>query len=88
MGILDRFRKNSTSAAPAIEVACPHTALMGRWDSVDDMGKEEKITAFVCDACHQSFTPEEGRALRVSTADRLHTEDIERARLRAERDAG
>jgi hypothetical protein len=81
-------RKPAATAGPLAEVECPHTALMGRWDSVDDMGKEDKITTFVCDACHQSFTPEEGRALRLSTADRLHTEDIERARLRAERDAG
>lgn len=94
MGIFDKlFGGKPKVAAPAkstseLQAECPHIALMGRWDSAADMGKDDKVTAFICDACHTSFSPEEGRRLRVTTADRLNTEDIERLRLRAERAAG
>lgn len=91
MGIFDKFFGGKTKvAAPAkssaeLQAECPHIALMGRWDAAGDMGKDDKVTAFICDACHTTFSPEEGRRLRVTTADRLKTEDIERLRLRAER---
>jgi hypothetical protein len=39
--------------------ACPHPAVVPRWDSVEDMGKLDKATSFVCTACDQAFTPEE-----------------------------
>ena len=43
---------------------CSHAVLVARWDSVEDMGKEEKATRFMCEACHQEFTPEEAREIR------------------------
>ena len=52
-------------------VECPHTTLTARWDSVHDMGIEEKAIAFVCAACRETFTAEEGRALRETEAERL-----------------
>ena len=95
MGILDRFfGGKSKASAPAqtqggMQAECSHLALMGRWDSVTDMGQEDKITEFICDSCHMSFTPEEGRQLRETTSARLNTDEIERARQRVEaRDAG
>ena len=54
--------KESTPKADAIEVPpCPHTALVPRWDSVDDMGKEDRATSYFCQGCEQTFTPEEAR---------------------------
>ena len=92
MGMFDRLfgRKSNIVVAPTktpaeIQAACPHASLMGRWGSADDMGKEDKISEFVCDACHASFTPEVGRELRATMAERLHVEDVERARVRAEK---
>jgi hypothetical protein len=75
MGLLDKlFGKDNKSEqqerAPEAATAvmepppCLHLTLTPRWDSVDDMGKEELATAFVCEACHESFTPEQARALR------------------------
>jgi hypothetical protein len=41
--------------------ACPHTALVPRWDSLEDMGKEDKATSYFCQGCEKTFTPEEAR---------------------------
>lgn len=73
MGILGKlFGRDSgesggaTATAPQEELSteCPHTTLLGRWDAVDDMGKPEKATMWVCDACQTEFSPEEGERLR------------------------
>jgi hypothetical protein len=48
--------------APAVE--CPHISLVARWDSIEDMGHEDRATSFVCEACGASFSPEAGRKLR------------------------
>jgi len=92
MGIFDRLfgRKSSSVIAPVktreeIQAGCAHAALMGRWNSAEDMGKDDKVSEFVCDACQASFTPEAGRQLRATTAARMHVEDVERARQRAEK---
>lgn len=67
MGICDKFlgRKASvveaTKSVGETQAGCPHVALMGRWDSAADMGKEDNVTAFPCDACHKSFSPDDGR---------------------------
>ena len=53
---------------------CPHTTLISRWDSVADMGKEDKVTTYTCDGCQQSFTAAEGRALRETEAARVQRE--------------
>jgi hypothetical protein len=72
------IKEEAAPSPPAEPIACPHAALTPRWDSVDDMGKEDLATAFVCDACHESFTPEEARLLRESVAERLvgHAESL------------
>jgi hypothetical protein len=40
---------------------CPHTALVPRWDSIEDMGKEEKATSYFCQGCERTFTVEEAQ---------------------------
>ena len=64
--------KASENAAEAVEAPpCPHTALTARWDSVQDMGKDEKATSFLCTACNEEFTPEQATELRATEAERL-----------------
>ncbi|MGH2585721.1 MAG: hypothetical protein ACRDJE_12480 [Dehalococcoidia bacterium] len=53
---------------------CLHTSLTPSWDSVADMGQEDKVTGYACQACGQTFTPAEGRALRHSEANRVQSE--------------
>jgi len=43
--------------------SCAHQRLAPRWDRAEDMGKSDLATSFVCEKCHQSLAPDEGRAL-------------------------
>ena len=49
--------KEKTTAPPT--PSCPHTALVARWDSVEDMGKQDRASSFFCTACETVFSPEE-----------------------------
>ena len=74
MGLLTKLlhREDAPEATAATEApVCVHTILLPRWESVDDMGHEEKATGFHCDTCGQDFTPEEAARLRASEGDRL-----------------
>jgi hypothetical protein len=50
---------------------CPHSVLSPRWDSAADLGNKDKATAFVCEACGETFSPEEARLLRETEVERL-----------------
>lgn len=52
---------------------CLHAALVPRWESVADMGHEERATSFRCDACGSTFTPAEAQALRRTEAERIRS---------------
>jgi streptomycin 6-kinase len=73
--------KKQDTAVAEIAVACPHTVLVPRWDSVQDMGREDKATRFMCEACHEMFSPEEAEALRNSVSERMSAslEEIQKA---------
>ncbi len=71
--LLGQRQRRETSAAPD-EPVCPHTTLTARWDSVADMGNDEKATSYTCQSCHQSFTAAEGHALRATEAERVRQE--------------
>jgi hypothetical protein len=78
MGFLNKLFGKGESATmespPEVTTTCLHTSLTGRWDSVEDMGHEDKVTGWSCQSCGQNFTPAEGRALRRSEADRVKSE--------------
>ena len=57
---------------------CPHAAVTPRWDSGEDMGKTELVSAYVCEACGARFSREEGETLGASAADRLRVREDER----------
>ena len=68
-------QRRGRAAAPTTETPpCPHTALTARWDSVADMGNDEKATGYTCQSCNQSFTGAEGRALRATEGERVRQE--------------
>jgi transposase-like protein len=73
MGIISRlFGKSKATAEPA-DVPCPHITLTPRWDNIADMGNEDAVTSYTCEGCHQTFSAEEGRALRRTEAERLQS---------------
>lgn len=60
------------------EAECPHVALIPHWNSADDLGKVEKTSHYVCQACNTSFSREEGERLKAEETERLRMADIER----------
>ena len=78
MGLLSKiFGKKQEAAADVTPVDCPHSVLVARWDSVQDMGIEEKATRYMCEACREMFEPEEATRLRDTLAERLAAEALE-----------
>ena len=69
MGLFGRKRDQQTLTQE--KPPCLHIALTARWDSVEDMGNEDKATAFVCATCNAEFTPTEAREVRMTQADQL-----------------
>lgn len=64
MGLFRKFFGGGKAKPEAsIEIPpCPHTAIVPRWANADDMGKQDKVTGYYCQACGASFTPEEMKA--------------------------
>ena len=75
MSMLNRFfHRDEPASSPKQEAGaatCPHTALLPHWDSVSDMGHEDRATSFSCDSCGATFSPAEAKSLRASEAERL-----------------
>lgn len=65
MSVLTKLFGRSDHDTAMDDVACPHKALVPRWDSVDDMGKIDRATGFHCEACGSDFSGDEGRRLSV-----------------------
>lgn len=55
---------------------CPHVALVTHWDNLDDIGKPDRVSRYICQACNAEFSGEEGQ--------RLLAEEAQRVRLLAE----
>ena len=68
------FRKSSPAETAAVEEdapECMHVALSPRWDNLDDMGHDDRISSYVCQSCSAEFTPAEERLLRATEAERI-----------------
>jgi hypothetical protein len=74
MGLLSKLMGRPEMAEPEAEPApanCTHLVLVPRWDSVDDIGHEDRATSFRCEACGSEFSPAEARSLQSSEGERL-----------------
>ena len=75
-------RASGTTAAvarPTVqEAGCPHTALAPHWESAADIGKPDKVTAYMCDGCRQQFPRDEGERMVADIAARLRVADATR----------
>lgn len=74
MGFLGKLfggGKKQQAAVAEIAVECPHSVLVARWDSVQDMGHEDKATRYMCETCHEEFTPDKARQLRETMSERV-----------------
>jgi hypothetical protein len=71
-------RAEESSLAPeerptsaAVRRDCPHSALVPRWADAADLGKQDRISAYLCEACNTTLSPEEGRLAMAREAERL-----------------
>jgi len=60
------FSKRSKEPETMEMPPCPHTVLLTRWDSIDDIGHEDRATYYICEACQEKFSPEEAKLIRES----------------------
>ena len=73
-------KKQPAATATLPQIECPHAVLVPRWDSIEDMGKEDKATRFMCESCHEEFSPEQAKGLREGISAKLiGQEEAERA---------
>jgi transposase-like protein len=82
MGILDRLlgrkQERPEGEAEVSEPACPHAVVVPHWDSADDMGKPDRVSSYACEACHATFSREEGERLDAAQAERVRKLEAER----------
>jgi hypothetical protein len=71
MGLLAKLMKRETSAEDAQSETCSHLMLTSRWDSLDDIGHEDRATSFHCESCDRFFSLEETQELRRKEAERI-----------------
>lgn len=71
--LFGRKKEPRVEEAAAEAAVCPHTALVPRWDSAEDMGKEDKISGYRCEGCGDIFSREEGEALLAAEEERLRS---------------
>ncbi len=75
MGLFRRDKDEDRAAVMEPEPECMHVALSARWDDLDDMGREDKVSAWVCQSCSSVFTPAEAEELRRSESERIGATD-------------
>lgn len=68
MRFLSLFSRKQASpqqqAEPVSPTNCSHLVLTPRWDSVGDIGHEERAVGYRCASCSASLTPEEASDVR------------------------
>jgi len=50
---------------------CMHGVLTPRWQNIDDMGQDQKISGYRCQSCKEEFEPDEAYWLWIRAVDRL-----------------
>ena len=70
MGILSKLmgKDEHSEAAAGMQAECGHGALVPRWDAVEDMGKEDKVSSYHCEGCNGDFTMEEAQRIRAQSS--------------------
>ena len=74
MGLLGKLfgsKAKDAEGGTAIAVECPHAVLVPRWENVEDMGHEDKITRYMCESCHEEFAPDVAEQLRDTINERM-----------------
>ncbi len=57
------------STEPAPE--CEHVTLIPRWDRAEDIGRQDRVSLYRCEACGREFTLAEANRLRATEEARI-----------------
>jgi hypothetical protein len=52
-------RKRPEEVAVSPRAQCPHSELAPRWDSVEDMGKADRVMYYTCTTCGARVAPDD-----------------------------
>lgn len=55
----------------ATEIACEHITLIPSWDKAEDIGHEDRVSQYRCEACGNTFSLAEAQNLRNTESQRL-----------------
>jgi hypothetical protein len=63
-----------------VGVECPHGSLVPRWDDPADLGNNDKISRYLCEACGEMLSRDEGERAMVEATEILRIdEDLRKA---------
>ena len=66
------FKKKQESVPNAQgQTTCVHLGLTPKWANLEDMGNEEKATAYACATCGAQFSPDEAALVRSAQTEQL-----------------
>jgi hypothetical protein len=72
MRLLGRRRgETATDEEQPQSTACEHLVLIPMWDSVDDIGRQDRVSRERCEACSTVFSADEAASLRATEAARV-----------------
>jgi hypothetical protein len=74
MGLLSKLfggKSKEPVATTVVTGECIHAVLVPRWENVQDMGHEDKISRYMCESCHEEFTPDVAMHLRDTINERM-----------------
>lgn len=71
MRLLRKRRDESATNEQPEATPCEHLVLIPMWDSVDDIGRQDRVSRERCEACGAVFSADEAASLRATEASRL-----------------
>jgi hypothetical protein len=71
MRLLSRRRAQSPTDERPPGSACEHLVLIPMWDSVNDIGRQDRVSRERCEACGKVLSAEEAASLRATEAARV-----------------
>jgi hypothetical protein len=66
-----RLFKKQQETVQAPEAACAHGVMVARWDRLEDMGNENLVSHYQCEACGETFTPMEAQHIQENHVEHI-----------------
>lgn len=66
-----RRRRSDAPPEPMEQPECEHITLIPSWDSAEDIGHQDRVSMYRCEACGREFSLDAAERLRETEAARL-----------------